>query len=61
MACALAMSVAAMLDAPGAVGPAAGRAATLERILAESSEIRSDRYVAITCRHACVCRHHRCA
>ena len=30
MACALAMSVAAMFDAPGAVGPAAGSAARSE-------------------------------
>ena len=47
MDCAFAMSVAAMLEE--VVGPSADLAVTFERILAESSEIRSDRYVAITC------------
>ena len=41
MECAFAMSVAAMLEE--AVGPNADLAVTFERILAESSEMRSDK------------------
>ena len=44
---ALAMSVTAISEE--VVGPTADLIVTFERILADSSEMRSERYVAITC------------